>query len=620
MNAQRLIMRARRLAAVDVVLSGVGIGLAVGICAAALVAVAWRLVGAPPDVWVIAAPPALLGIAAGLVRAARRWPTAESVAVLLDRDLQMKGRLGSALAIARQTSRFDDGFAELVTVDADRHSAAIEPRRVFRIVPGRSWFVTAVGIVVLVTIDALPAVEASVPPPELVAAAEPAPVEPELVNDVTDARNALEAFADEDERLAEQLAAVDELAEQLGRPEVTADERDDAAARLHDTAESIREEAERDLAATDEVAEHFDRLPESDDPLAEAIRDALARGSLEEAAERLDEAAQDAPAATEEERRALAEALRQLADQANDTAPPQPETTRSSDIGEPADDATNTPPDTPPAPASSETPEPAAPRSDDLDRVNDALRRAADRVERNEPPNEETPEPERDAEQQPGEQGQQGQREQQQPGEQGQQGQREQQQPGEQGQQGQREQQQPGEQGQQGQREQQQPGEQGQNGRRTATGDQDERAPSDVLRDAARRRDSARARREAAERMQDTARRMVDGSPQAPATGERPPTNGAPSREIEDVPLPESPTSSDDLTADWLDPSATPDPTSFGTPSPRSARAARRSAERAVEDTAIPRRYHRLIERYFRRLPSAPATTPPAPTPGGSGS
>ncbi|NNM25909.1 MAG: hypothetical protein HKO59_07970 [Phycisphaerales bacterium] len=176
------------------------------------------------------------------------------------------------------------------------------------------------------------------------------------------------------------------------------------------------------------------------------------------------------------------------------------------------------------------------------------------------------------------------------------------------------------------------------------------RGPAETLRELAQRRQSSGERRRFAERARDAARELAEGM-----TGEereswarrwqRDQTGDGFGDALADPPPSATPrdpafgAGSDvvDLTGDetggepvfeWLTPDGGPGATAGsggGAVADRVARA-RRAAERAVEETAVPSRYHEFIRRYFDRLPEtveagrtpstpeAPAKAPP-PTP-----
>lgn len=98
---------------------------------------------------------------------------------------------------------------------------------------------------------------------------------------------------------------------------------------------------------------------------------------------------------------------------------------------------------------------------------------------------------------------------------------------------------------------------------------------------------------------------------------------------VEDLDL-RQPTPGDTFISEWIDGPGAADPTARALRS-SALQAARSSAERAVERGAVPSRYHRLIRRYFGRLPEAASSAggpardpdsgkqsaPPAPRGGG---
>jgi len=117
------------------------------------------------------------------------------------------------------------------------------------------------------------------------------------------------------------------------------------------------------------------------------------------------------------------------------------------------------------------------------------------------------------------------------------------------------------------------------------------------------------------------------GDPRAPEGS--PPESGLPepfaSGGQEDVDLRGHETA-DQIIAHWLTDQANPQPGSTAqTEGPQAVRRAQAVAERAVNDSAVQKRYHKAIKRYFGRLPetiqnaahdSSPAPSPPTTAPG----
>ncbi len=179
-----------------------------------------------------------------------------------------------------------------------------------------------------------------------------------------------------------------------------------------------------------------------------------------------------------------------------------------------------------------------------------------------------------------------------------------------------------------------------------------------ALRDLERVRREAQGQRALSKELQETARRLADNlteeerqrlaaqwMPSGNAPGSqveglspdrgRPPGDEALFDAREDVDLRDADAPEPDRSvARWLDPEGGPPDPGPGQAAPGAGRAAaqraRAEAEQAVERSAVPSRYHRLIRRYFNKLtepappapPDAPSGTPPAgaaPAPGNGG-
>jgi len=160
---------------------------------------------------------------------------------------------------------------------------------------------------------------------------------------------------------------------------------------------------------------------------------------------------------------------------------------------------------------------------------------------------------------------------------------------------------------------------------------EEKKSAAERLREWQQRRQQAKERRRLAERARDAARRMSEDMSENERrewldawrdmlARDRDP-GGAGDRAGDEIqPRPETPrepfeaTPADfdlgddelarELIAEWLDEDAEAVPTGTS-PSSTTSRAtrARRAAERAVEDSTLPTRYHEFIKRYFGRLP-----------------
>jgi hypothetical protein len=158
---------------------------------------------------------------------------------------------------------------------------------------------------------------------------------------------------------------------------------------------------------------------------------------------------------------------------------------------------------------------------------------------------------------------------------------------------------------------------------------QQPRSARDAMREIEERRRSARDRREVSERLREQTRRMAESMDEEqrrqwsaareqmqPGTGDEagrdgrrtPPTDEAAPLErdrIEDIDARAFEDDPGEVIAEWL----SDEPHEIGDATPRRAapteraREAQRVAERAVNEQAVPARYHELIRRYFGRLP-----------------
>lgn len=161
--------------------------------------------------------------------------------------------------------------------------------------------------------------------------------------------------------------------------------------------------------------------------------------------------------------------------------------------------------------------------------------------------------------------------------------------------------------------------------------DTQERSPGDALREMQQRRQAAQDRQQSSERMRERARQMAEGrqdrgDPTATESGseltpmpggtdgagasspQRPDDSAATEpweRTIEDIDLRDDDFDHGELIAEWIDeagPMREGDPTTRRVEAEQRVRQAQEIAERAVNDAAVPSRYHERIRRYFGRL------------------
>lgn len=274
--------------------------------------------------WWVTLTPSAAGALLGAVVGWLQRPAPMQAAILLDRQLHLKDRIGTAQAIHDGAVR-EQTFAALASRDAERQLqrmtiAAAVPVRV-----GGEWGLAPLAAaLVAATWFWMPVRHA--PPAPIDDSAALSPAEQQALQQTTrqiaaNLEQASDQLRDEslDPRAAEQLAALDRLAEQIaapaGSPAQVQQLRDESAARLNELAEEIAQRSRRDLEAADQLARRFDGLqPRPEAPLTEQqLLDALHRGEFSHAAEALTGMFESA--ATPAERRRLADMLREMSEQ-----------------------------------------------------------------------------------------------------------------------------------------------------------------------------------------------------------------------------------------------------------------------------------------------------------------
>ena len=343
-NVQQVIKKARRrlTAAAAIRRSGTAIAIAAG--AGLMLLTVDRLANlniALPIYLVVVG----LGLATGIGHALITRPGRLTVAVLLDRRLGLRDRLGSAEAI-RTGNVQDEGFAGLVELDAQRTSQGLDIKRATPIHLTPNWFVAGglVGILGL-GFAFVPSLTKKTNAGEQTAEAQ---LEAQLQSQEI-SQTIQEAVAQiDDEELDEQtrqgLASLERLAQQLGNEGTSSDQvaeaRDRSAGQLAELADRIAEESQRNLRAADAVAERFTGMAPVDTPMsAEEFAEALRNGEFGEAADLLDELMADEPGLSDAQRGEVAEHLREMSEQltepSDDSTDDQLETAREAlrDLG-----------------------------------------------------------------------------------------------------------------------------------------------------------------------------------------------------------------------------------------------------------------------------------------------
>lgn len=265
------------------------------------------------------------GALAGGLLGVARTPRPVDIAATLDRRLSLKDRLGTAAAIENGAVPPSE-FAPLVEQDAARVAQRIDPRSAAPLQLSGTWVAAAVLVAALVA--------AVLYLPDFARASTGgAPLTSEEVAALQSSRegaaSALEQAVDQLRQAPtkpaseDDLAALDELAAQLGRDDVSPEEfaaaRDAAAERLDDVAARSAAQAERERQVLEELDRRFEGLGHRDaasEPNAAAeLSKALADGDYQEAVEKVDELAQALDGLTPEQRTAAAEELRRLREQ-----------------------------------------------------------------------------------------------------------------------------------------------------------------------------------------------------------------------------------------------------------------------------------------------------------------
>ncbi|MCH7601567.1 MAG: hypothetical protein IIB54_02260 [Planctomycetes bacterium] len=329
---RHMIRRVRRRTLINQAIHHAGHGILAGLGLGIAMLIADRLGAfslASPLLFII---PVVIGLIAGILFAVSRIPDPMAAAVHIDRALHLQDQFGSAEALQSRDSihqsPYDKGFTSLVIDQADHLASRIDVRTASPIrmtgVWGGSLVVAGALWLGILFLPALSAEAESLSPEETAAEAEQA--QQERTELATNIENTIEELKDEDsldERSRTELESLQRLADQL-----TADNasdldvnriRDESAARLNDLADQIAEKAERDLAASEQVARRFAGMKTPETPVsAEEFTEALKRGDLDRAADLLDEMQNQAGQMSDQEREMIAQHLRRLSDNLQD--------------------------------------------------------------------------------------------------------------------------------------------------------------------------------------------------------------------------------------------------------------------------------------------------------------
>ena len=275
------------------------------------------LVGAPPfgPASVIAA--VLIGaVAVGMLFARRgRW-RASDAAVELDVACGLGGRLGASLETP------DDapvGVRAVVMAQAASAAGSAEARLAVPVrAPSRWWVGPIAGAMAVASALWMPGVDWS----------RAARVDPATRAALNDSRDLLESLRDElrsapaaNDADDSATGEVERLAEELASDDADRATLAEAAGEVERLAEARQREAERSQEMLDELTRELTRVRGGDtseqsasQELAGALRDAMAQGDMDRAAEAAEELSKAAEAMSEEDRQRLASELREMAD------------------------------------------------------------------------------------------------------------------------------------------------------------------------------------------------------------------------------------------------------------------------------------------------------------------
>ena len=245
-DLQHIVRRAARRELLGRALHRGGVLLSIALAAALALLLVDRLLGLPlPAVVYVAV--AATGLAAGLGSAMAAGSNRLAVAIRLDRALDLRDRLGTALALTeRSPAGGDKAFAELVRQDAERAAGRLDVRAATPVRITGVWG-TAAFLAVLLLLGGvfIPRLDWTSRARAARSDADIASLDhqrAELAESIRDAAETIEPEAAVDERVREDVSALENLAAQLTDPEETTIDpeaaRRETAERLNDAAES----------------------------------------------------------------------------------------------------------------------------------------------------------------------------------------------------------------------------------------------------------------------------------------------------------------------------------------------------------------------------------------------
>ncbi|MCH8822169.1 MAG: hypothetical protein IH984_01550 [Planctomycetes bacterium] len=263
------------------------------------------------------------GVLIGVITALLSKINTLTVAVRLDRRLNLRDRLGTAQAI-RSGEISDTEFGQLITRDAERVAQRIDVKAATPIRFSNDWSVAGLLVIALgAAIAFVPSLDRSSKgqtPQEIAEHKEQLQLQQQNIAETIE-----DAVADVDvelldEKVREDLEALKRLAQQLSDDAQSendlADARNRSAAELGAIAKRLEEQSERNSQAVDSIAERFAGMEKTQAPMkSQEFEKALRDGEFEDAAEILDELKRQAEQMSEAERDAVAEHFRNMSEQ-----------------------------------------------------------------------------------------------------------------------------------------------------------------------------------------------------------------------------------------------------------------------------------------------------------------
>lgn len=321
-NVQQTIKKARRRLTTAAAIRRTGTAIAVSAGAGLVLLAVDRLAGLNITMLVYLAVLGA-GLAAGVVHSLMTRPELLAVAVRLDRSLGLRDRLGSAEAIRTggvQDEGFSalvQQDAERAAQRLDIKSATPIVLTRGWVVAGGLIVVLGLGFAFV------PPLTRTTRGQDRARTAEDQAELQQQQQDITQTIQEAIAEIDDDaldDRMRDDVSSLQRLAEQLGDEGASSDEvaeaRDRSAGELAALADRLAEQSQRNLRAAEAVAERFAEVEPADAPMsAQEFAEALRNGEFGEAADLLDELMATKEDLSAEQRSEVAEHLRDMSEQ-----------------------------------------------------------------------------------------------------------------------------------------------------------------------------------------------------------------------------------------------------------------------------------------------------------------